>query len=57
MAVPGDEETEGEVEWLADVRVDTDRLSICTGSELERAMAKAGPVAGGSDMAVMFGLV
>ena len=42
---------------MADVRVVTDWLSICTGSELETAMAKAGPVTGGRDMAVRFGLV
>lgn len=57
MAVPGDEETEGGVEWLTDDRVDTGCLSMCTGSELETAMAKEGPVAGGRDTAVRFGLV
>lgn len=57
MAVPGDEETEGGAEWLTDDRVDTGCLSICTGSELETAMAKEGPVAGGRDTAVRFGLV
>lgn len=54
MAVPGDEETEGGVEWLAGV---TSCLSIWTGSELESATAKLGPVAGGRDTAVSFGLV
>jgi len=57
VAVPGDGGTEGGVEWLADVRVDTDFLSICTGSQLEKAMAKVGPVAGGRDTAARFGLV
>jgi hypothetical protein len=42
---------------LADVRAGTGCLSICIGSELERAMAKVGPVAGGRDTAVRFGLV
>lgn len=54
MAVPGDEETEGGFEWFVD---DTGCLSICTGSELETAMAKEGPVAGGRHTAVRFGLV
>jgi len=57
VAVPGDEETEGGMEWLADVEVDTGCLSTCIGSELETAMAKVGPVAGGRETAVRFGLV
>ena len=57
MAVPGDEETEGGVEWLAGVRVGTDCFSIWTGSELETAIAKVGPVGGGRETAVRFGLV
>lgn len=56
MAVPGDEETEGGMEWLADVEVDTGCFSIWIGSELETAIAKVGPVAGGRDMAVRLGL-
>jgi len=57
VAVPGDEETEGGMEWLADIGVDTGCLSICIGSELETAIAKVGPVAGGRETAVRFGLV
>lgn len=57
MAVPGEEETEGGVDWLAVDRVDTGCFSTCTGSELERAIAKVGPVAGGRVTAVRFGLV
>jgi len=57
VAVPGDDETEGGVEWLTNVEVDTECLSICTGSELETAIAKAGPVTGGRVTAVRFGLV
>lgn len=57
VAVPGDEETEGGVEWLVGCRVGTGCLSFCAGSELETAIAKAGPVAGGRDTAVRWGLV
>lgn len=57
MAVPGDEETEGGVEWLTDEGVGTGCFSMCTGSELGRAIAKVGPLAGGRDIAVRFGLV
>jgi len=57
VAVPGDEDMEGGIEWLVDVGVDTGCLSIWIGSELETAIAKAGPVGGGRDMAVSFGLV
>lgn len=57
MAVPGDEETEGGMEWLPDVGVDTGCFSMYIGSELETAIAKVGPVAGGRDTAVRFGLV
>ena len=56
MAVPGDEETEGGMEWLADAGVGTECFSICIGSELETAIAKAGPVAGGRETAVRLGL-
>jgi hypothetical protein len=55
VAVPGDEETEEE--RLAGVGEDMGCFSICIGSELETAIAKVGPVAGGSDMAVRLGLV
>lgn len=57
MAVPGDEETEGGMEWLPDVGEDTGCFSICIGSELETAIAKVGPVAGGRETAVRLGLV
>lgn len=57
MAVPGDEEMEGGMEWLPEVGVDTGCFSICMGSELEMAIAKVGPVAGGRDTAVRLGLV
>jgi len=57
VAVPGDEETEGGMEWLADVGLDKGCFSIWIGSELETAIAKLGPVAGGRDTAVRLGLV
>ena len=56
MAVPGDEETEGGMEWLADAGVETAGFSIWIGSELETAIAKVGPVGGGRDTAVRLGL-
>ena len=45
------------MEWLTDAGVSTGCLSIWIGSELETAIAKAGPVAGGRETAVRFGLV
>jgi len=57
MAVPGDEETEGGMDWLTDVGIGMDCPPICIGSELETAIANVGPVAGGRDMAVRPGLV
>lgn len=42
---------------MTDGRVDAGCLSIWTGSELETAIAKEGPDAGGRDMAVRCGLV
>lgn len=56
MAVPGDEEAEGGVEWWKGVMVGTVWWSIWTGSELETAIAKAGPIEGGRVTAVRFGL-
>jgi hypothetical protein len=44
------------MEWLADAGLDTGGFSIWIGSELETAMAKVGPVGGGRETAVRFGL-
>ena len=59
MAVPGDEETEGGMDWfwLTDLGMGMDCFSIWVGSELETAIANVGPVAGGRDTAVRPGLV